>query len=43
MPGIQGGLILNKERSGLISDQAGLYYPVVNRIPIMIKSEARSL
>lgn len=36
-------LRLNAERTRLISDEAGVYYPVINNIPILIASEAVSV
>lgn len=35
-----GELILDEANSRLISKEAGVYYPVVNNIPILIKSQA---
>ncbi len=38
-----GKLIYDKERSVLISQQAGLVYPVIDGIPMLLASEAVKL
>ena len=35
-------LIYNRERQELISEQAGLAYPIRNGVPIMLVDEARN-
>ena len=40
-PVSKGKLILNEEKSELISKKARLAYPIRNGIPIMLKEEAR--
>lgn len=40
-PVSKGKLILDEEKSELISKKAGLAYPIRNGIPIMLKEEAR--
>ncbi len=39
----KGPLVYDKKRSELISEQAGLAYPIRNGIPVMLKEEARVL
>ena len=39
----KGPLVHDKKRSELISEQAGLAYPIRNGIPVMLKEEARVL
>lgn len=38
-----GELILDKQRNELVSEKAGLAFPVVDDIPILIESEARKI
>lgn len=38
-----GDLVLNKEKTELISQAAGLAFPIVDEIPILIPSQARKL
>jgi uncharacterized protein YbaR (Trm112 family) len=41
---ISGGqLTVSADRKKLISGEAGIYYPVINDIPILITSEAHPL
>ncbi|MEO8242602.1 MAG: Trm112 family protein [bacterium] len=42
-PQTQGGLRYDAERQELISEAAGLAFPIRDGIPIMLVSEARSL
>ena len=42
-PVTKGPLIYDRERSELISKQAGLAYPIRAGVPIMLVSEAREL
>ncbi len=42
-PLTKGTLRYDRERQELISDQAGLAYPIRDGIPIMLVDEARSL
>jgi uncharacterized protein YbaR (Trm112 family) len=42
-PLTKGPLRLDRERQELISDQAGLAYPIRDGIPIMLVDEARQL
>ena len=42
-PVTKGPLIYDRERSELISKQAGLAYPIRAGVPIMLASEAREL
>ena len=42
-PLTKGSLRYDRERQELISDQAGLAYPIRDGIPIMLVDEARSL
>lgn len=42
-PICQGGLELTEDRRHLVSAKAGVKYPVVNGVPIMIRSEAMPL
>ena len=42
-PKYGGKLTLNSSKDRLISEKAGLYYPIEEDIPILISSEARSL
>lgn len=38
-----GSLVYDKESRILISKKAGLAYPVVNGIPLLLKSEAKKI
>ncbi len=42
-PATKGPLRYDKEKGELISDQAGLAYPIRDGIPIMLVDEAREL
>jgi uncharacterized protein YbaR (Trm112 family) len=42
-PVTRGPLVYDRERGELISQQAGLAYPIRNGIPVMLAEEARSL
>jgi uncharacterized protein YbaR (Trm112 family) len=42
-PVTKGPLRYERERQELISQQAGLAYPIRNGVPIMLRSEAREL
>ena len=42
-PVTKSALIYNKKSNELISNQAGLAYPIKNGIPIMLKKEARKI
>jgi uncharacterized protein YbaR (Trm112 family) len=42
-PNSGSDLTLDPTQTKVISKQAGIFYPVVNGIPILIKSEAKSL
>ena len=39
-PKYGGKLVMSKDRKKAISEEAGIYYPIYNDIPILIKSEA---
>ena len=42
-PVTKGPLRLDREKAELVSDQAGLAYPIRDGIPIMLPDEARML
>ncbi|WP_112830724.1 Trm112 family protein [Rhizobium cremeum] len=42
-PLTQGGLTFDREKGELVSERAGLAYPIRDGIPIMLVSEARKL
>jgi len=42
-PVTRGPLVYDRDRGELISQQAGLAYPIRNGIPVMLAEEARSL
>ncbi|MCJ7994499.1 Trm112 family protein [Rhizobium cremeum] len=42
-PLTQGGLTFAREKGELVSERAGLAYPIRDGIPIMLVSEARKL
>jgi uncharacterized protein YbaR (Trm112 family) len=42
-PVTRGPLVYDRSRNELISQKAGLAYPIRNGIPIMLADEARSL
>ena len=42
-PVTKSALIYDKKNNELISNQAGLAYPIINGIPIMLKKEARKI
>ena len=42
-PVTRGPLVYDRARGELISQQAGLAYPIRNGIPVMLAEEARSL
>lgn len=42
-PVTKGSLTLDKKHKELISKAAGLAYPIIDDIPVMLESEAREL
>lgn len=42
-PVTRGPLVYDRERNELISEQAGLAYPIRDGIPVMLPEEARPL